>query len=40
LTPNTALGAFFVIGLVLLGRVEGGGPTGRAAAERAATRAA
>jgi len=32
-----ALGAFFVIGLGLLARVEGGGPTGRAAEERAAT---
>ena len=35
-----ALGAFFVIGLVLLARVEGGGPTGRAAVERASTGAA
>jgi len=32
-----ALGAFFVIGLGLLARVEGGGPTGRAAEARAAT---
>ena len=35
-----ALGAFFVIGLALLGRVEGGGPRGRAAEARAATGAA
>ncbi|MEK7370253.1 MAG: MFS transporter, partial [candidate division NC10 bacterium] len=35
-----ALGAFFVSGLALLARVEGGGPTGRATEERAATGAA
>ena len=40
LTPSDALGAFFGIGLALLARGEGGGPTGRAAEERAATGAA